>query len=608
MLYQKRGDIEVVDVKKPELYREQFPYSEVPKILFDGTTVPMDFPKDIWITDTTFRDGQQARPPYSVEQIGHIFRLLGKLSGKNGVIRQTEFFLYSKRDRKAVEICQAQGSQFPEITGWIRANPEDFQLVKDLGLRETGILTSVSDYHIFLKMKKTRAQVMEEYISVVEAALALGITPRCHFEDITRADFHGFVLPFAQRLLRLSEESGIPVKIRLCDTMGFGLSFPGTILPRSIPKMIHALRQEVGYPSELLEWHGHNDFHKVHTNAATAWLYGVSSLNASLLGYGERTGNPPLEGAVMEYIGLTGTSNGMDLTAITEIADYYKQVIKAPVPENYPFVGDEFNTTRAGIHADGLLKNEEIYNIFDTGMLLNRPLRVMVTDKSGMAGIARWINDNVTSILKGETEPVNKRHPGVKEIHRWVMEQYQQGRITSISSQELLTQTRHYIPRLFESDFVKALRSATYYAGKIAKSISGRLEFQHLQEDMMESTLDELLKKEPSIQFAAVTNLEGVRLSQVHTQRGEGAYFRNIKKKSFTDREWFNHVVTTQEPYFSDLYYSKYTKRLIITSAQPLFDADHKLTAVLDIDFIFDELVKLNTSIPEELLDSNFSY
>ena len=334
----------------------------------------------------------------------------------------------------------------------------------------------------------------------------------------------------------------------------------------------------------------------------------MSSLNASLLGYGERTGNPPLEGAVMEYIGLTGTSNGMDLTAITEIAEYYKQVIKAPVPENYPFVGDEFNTTRAGIHADGLLKNEEIYNIFDTGMLLNRPLRVMVTDKSGMAGIARWINDNVASILKGETEPVNKRHPGVKEIHRWVMEQYQQGRITSISSQELLTQTRHYIPRLFESDFAKALRSATYYAGKIAKSISGRLEFQHLQEDMMESTLDELLKKEPSIQFAAVTNLEGVRLSQVHTQRGEGSYFRNIKKKSFTDREWFNHVVTTQEPYFSDLYNSKYTKRLIITSAQPLFDADHKLTAVLDIDFIFDELVKLNTSIPEELLDSNFSY
>ncbi len=600
--------MEVVERKKPELFRDQFPYDAVPRILFDGTTAGMDVPESIWITDTTFRDGQQARPPYSVEQISHLYDLMHRLGGEKGIIRQTEFFLYSQRDKRAVEKCLEQNHTYPEVTGWIRANPDDFVLVKDFGLKETGILTSVSDYHIYLKMKSTRTAVLEKYLAVVKEALSQGIIPRCHFEDITRADFDGFVLPFAQQLLRLSEEAGIPVKVRLCDTMGYGISYPGAVLPRSIPKMVHAFRHRIGYPAEYLEWHGHNDFHKVHTNAATAWLYGVSSLNASLLGFGERTGNPPLEGAVIEYAGLCGTEDGMDLSIINEISDYYKHEIKASVPGNYPFVGDDFNTTRAGIHADGLLKNEEIYNIFDTGKILNRPLRVMVTDKSGMAGIARWLNDNVASIIRGETEPVSKRHPGVKPIYNWVMEQYQQGRITSISTDELITQARHHIPRLFESNFSAAIRNANHFAKKIALRISSRLEMEHLNADRIQVILNDLLKREPSIQFAAVTNLKGERLSQVHTQHGERVFFRNIKNKNFVEREWFKHVSSTQEPYTSDLYFSQYTERLIITSAQPLFDENHVLLAILNLDFIFNELVKMETSIPEELLESSFTY
>ena len=127
----------------------------------------------------------------------------------------------------------------------------------------------------------------------------------------------------------------------------------------------YAFRTELGYPAEWLEWHGHNDFHKVHVNAATAWLYGCSANNASLLGYGERTGNPPLEAAVIEYASLTG-DDSIDLTVITEIADYFRNEVEANIPANYPFVGEDFNTTRAGIHADGIHKNQEIYNIFDT--------------------------------------------------------------------------------------------------------------------------------------------------------------------------------------------------------------------------------------------------
>ncbi|MFQ6041745.1 MAG: hypothetical protein ACE5PV_12880, partial [Candidatus Poribacteria bacterium] len=139
------------DVKEPNLLRHIFPYDEIPRIIFDHKTVPIEPAEEMFITDTTFRDGQQARPPYTVEQIATLFDLLHKLGGKNGVIRQSEFFLYSKKDKEAVEQCLARDYQFPQITSWIRTDKRELRLVKEMGLKETGILMSVSDYHLFLK-------------------------------------------------------------------------------------------------------------------------------------------------------------------------------------------------------------------------------------------------------------------------------------------------------------------------------------------------------------------------------------------------------------------------------------------------------------------------
>lgn len=588
----------------PELYRDQFPYDEIPKILFDGKMVFPTPPSEFWITDTTFRDGQQARPPYSPEQIVELYSYLHRLGGAKGIIRQSEFFLYSGRDRRAVEGCLAKDYEYPEVTGWIRANKDDFTLVKDFGLKETGILTSVSDYHIYLKLKSDRTAVMEEYLDIVRAALDAGIRPRCHFEDITRADIYGFCLPFAEELLKLHEDSGIPVKIRLCDTMGYGVTYPGAVLPRSVPKMVHAFHKELGYPADLLEWHGHNDFHKVHVNAVTAWLYGCSALNASLLGYGERTGNPPLEGAVIEYIGLKGSPNGMDTRVITEITEFYRNVIKADIPSNYPFVGSEFNVTRAGIHADGLIKNQEIYNIFDTEKILNRPLRVMITDKSGAAGIAQWLNENVPGIVKGKAEPVSKRHPGIWHINNWVAEQYAQGRTTSISPEELIAQAKHYIPSLFESDFTRVREEAKRKAAAFSAKISNAPEIRSLDPKALEPFLKKVIKKEGSIQLLAITDREGKRISQVHTQRGEKGLFRNLLSKDFKEKEWFAGVLESGKPYYSDLFFSKYTGVLIFTAALPIFNKNGEIYAVIDLDFKFDELIKLLTNIPEEILET----
>lgn len=443
-----RRQYELQDVSEPNLLRDIFPYDAVPKIAFDGILEEMDPAPEFYITDTTFRDGQQARPPYTVQQIVDLYQLLHRLGGPYGVIRQAEFFLYSEVDREAVQRCLALGYPFPEVTGWIRAMKSDFQLVKEMGLKETGILTSCSDYHIFLKLKKTRRQAYEDYLSVVKAALDAGIRIRCHLEDATRADFHGFVVPFVSELMRLREASGIPIKIRVCDTMGFGAPFPGAALPRSVPKLIQGLRRECGVPSECLEWHGHNDFHKVLVNAATAWLYGCMYANGTLLGYGERTGNPPLEGLVMDYISLKGDANGMDTSVITEIAHYFEHEIGYRIPPNYPFVGRDFNVTRAGIHADGLLKDEEIYNIFDTTTILDRAPRVAVDKTSGAAGVSWWIN---TYFNLPPSRRVDKKAAALGRITAWVDAQYRQERTTSISDEEMLEQVRLHLPDVLKT-------------------------------------------------------------------------------------------------------------------------------------------------------------
>ena len=434
LLEQKIYKYELQDVEEPNLYRDIYDYDSVPKVAFNHRRVPMNMPEEIRITDTSFRDGQQSVEPYTVEQIVALYKLLSKLGGPYGIISQTEFFIYSKKDREAVEKCQALGLKFPEITTWIRASKEDFKLVKDLGIRETGILVSCSDYHIFKKMKMTRSECLKHYLEVVSLAFEAGLVPRCHFEDITRADFYGFVVPFVNELTEMSRQAGIPVKIRACDTMGYGVPYPGAALPRSVAGIVYGLRHYADVPSDMLEWHGHNDFYKAVVNASTAWMYGAGAVNCSLLGIGERTGNVPLEAMVFEYASLGGSFDGMDPTVITEIADYFRNEIGYNIPEMTPFVGRNFNTTRAGIHADGLLKDEEIYNIFNAKKLLNRPAGVAVSKTSGLAGIAYWINENYG--LEG-VDALDKRDPLVAELKEWVDGEYAGGRVSALSNHEL---------------------------------------------------------------------------------------------------------------------------------------------------------------------------
>jgi isopropylmalate/homocitrate/citramalate synthase len=579
------------DVPEPNLQREVFPYGEVSRIDFDHKLISIDPADELVITDTTFRDGQQARPPYTVQQIESIFDFLHRLSGANGVIRQTEFFLYSKRDRESVERCLAKGYRYPEITAWIRAVEQDLDLVLDMGLKETGILTSVSDYHIFFKLNSSRAKIMEKYLAIVKAALEKGITPRCHFEDITRADIYGFCVPFAIELMKLREESGIDIKIRLCDTLGFGVTYPGTALPRSVPKLVRAIIDDAGVPGNLLEWHGHNDFHKVLINATTAWLYGCSAANGTLLGFGERTGNAPIEGLIIEYIGLMGHENGIDTSAITDMATYFSHELGYKIPANYPFAGSDFNATSAGIHADGLIKNEEIYNIFDTRKILNRPVSITVTDKTGIAGVAYWVNNRLG--LEGENS-INKRHPGVVKIHKRIMQEYEEGRVTSISRKEMEQWARQYLPEYFVSEFDLLKQEAHALAAHLVEEVVESEEIKSMDSSRQEPVLQSLLDLNPFIQYIYVTDREGKKITRNITHIADRAkYDKATIGEDLSDRDWFVNPIKDGKPYITDFYKSMYTGALCITVSAPIRDDSDEIIGVLGLDIRFEELAKL---------------
>ena len=558
LLYQKHASrpLTLDNRVEPELYRDVFPYTHVSRIEFDDTFLVPRPADPMFITDTTFRDGQQARPPYTVKQIARIYDLLHKLGGKSGLIQASEFFMYSPKDRKAIEVCRSRGYRFPRVTGWIRANMDDLKIAHDMEFDEVGLLTSMSDYHIFLKLGKTREQAMNDYLKVVTKALEWGIVPRCHFEDVTRADIYGFCLPFARKLMELSHEASMPIKIRLCDTMGYGVPFPGAALPRSVQRIVRAFTDEAGVPGAWLEWHGHNDFHKVLVNGVTAWLYGCGGVNGTLMGFGERTGNAPLEALVIDYISLTGNDEAADPTVITEIAQYFEKELDYRIPDNYPFAGKDFNATSAGIHVDGLAKNEEIYNIFDTTKILNRSVPIIINDKAGRAGVAYWINQQFN--LPPERQ-VSKKHPAVGQIHTRIMAAYEEGRNTSFSNKEIKNLVRRFMPELFDSEFDQMKR----IAGELASNLVERLarDCQSTADsEALTAQLQHFVRDYSFIQYAYVTDVKGhstaIAISDPGDQKGYKAFPIGF---DYSNREWFLQPMRTGKLHITNVHQSQVT-------------------------------------------------
>ncbi|MCU0464639.1 MAG: pyruvate carboxyltransferase [Anaerolineae bacterium] len=415
--------------ERPEYFEDVFPRDGFPR--YGWTERPADLPAQAWTTETTHRDGQQGGLPLTAESSLRIYDLMCAFTGDSGAIRQAEFFVYRESDRAALQgAMERYESGAPiEPTTWIRASVKDVQLIKALGVAETGMLASASDYHTFHKFKPGgRAQAAESYLDAVRATLAEGIRPRLHLEDATRAPWE-FIAPFVESVLALCKAAGLRPKFRICDTMGLGLPYDDVALPRSVPRMVRALRG-LGLAADELEFHPHNDTGLVTANCLAAVRAGCAVINGTLLGKGERTGNAPLEQTLLHLIGMGYYADAQpDFTALNDLAALYAD-LGEPLPAKYPLYGRDAHRTRAGVHADGLNKFWWMYAPFNVPDLLGRPLEVSLTKDSGVAGVVFLIRQHL-----GHDLP--KDHPTVQAAYAWLTAEFDGGRQTAVEWEEL---------------------------------------------------------------------------------------------------------------------------------------------------------------------------
>jgi isopropylmalate/homocitrate/citramalate synthase len=419
------------DRPAPELFEDAFPRDGFPRYVWRER--PPGLPARAWTTETTHRDGQQGGLPLTVETGVRVYELECAFTGASGAIRQAEFFVYRPADRAILEAAleRHRGGAPVEPTTWIRATRRDADLVRAIGVRETGMLASASDYHTFYKFRPGgRGQAARTYLDAVRAVLDAGLRPRLHLEDATRAA-EDFLMPFAQACMELTARTPADLrpKFRICDTMGLGLPLDAVGPPRSVPRLVRRLR-ELGVPAEDLEFHPHNDTHLVVANCLAALQAGCAVINGTLLGKGERTGNAPLEAVLLHAIGMGLLPHPLpDFRALNGLAALYEE-IGEPLPAKYPLYGRDAHRTRAGIHADGLNKFWWMYAPFDVPRLLGRPLEVSLTRDSGLAGLVFLIRQHT-----GRELP--KDNPRLLRVHRELTRQFDAGRQTAVEWEEI---------------------------------------------------------------------------------------------------------------------------------------------------------------------------
>jgi isopropylmalate/homocitrate/citramalate synthase len=409
-----------------KVYRD---YDDLPKI-----KLPLG--QEVFISDSTIRDGSQMPGVVmSRSQKLQIYEYLHKIG-----IEKLEAFLFNKRDKEAARAMLNRGYEFPEVTGWARANPADIDIILEMdGIKETGILMSVSDSHIIDKMGLPNREAAEEkYLDALQYAVDHGLRTRAHIEDMTRADNYGFVFPLCKKIIEIDPDC----TIRLCDTLGMGVPFDGVDEPYGIPHMVRHLKDVVG--AKNIETHVHDDYGLGMANSLAGYWYGANWSSLTFLGIGERAGNTELEKIALFLLQRVEGFEKYNLEAATEFGQFMEAELGIRVPRNKAVVGRNIFAHESGIHTAGVIKNPFTYEAYLPELVGGKRL-LLIGDSSGMEVLRHKVEETLNELMKVRTK-VLKKDPRLKAIQSEIQRLYDNElRVSCISDEEL----KGYVEKYF---------------------------------------------------------------------------------------------------------------------------------------------------------------
>ena len=364
----------------------------------------------VHIFDTTLRDGEQA--PGCSMTVGEKLRMAHKLAELGVDIMEAGFPIASAGDFEAVQKVSREVSV--KVAALARATTLDVEraakaLEGSKSAPRIHVFLATSDVHLKYKLKKTRAQVLDE----AAAAVALA---RKHVGDVEFSAEDGGRTP-VEYLIEVSRAvvAAGATTVNIPDTVGYGI-------PEEYGALIGQVSRALGQTA-VVSVHCHNDLGLAVANSLSAIQNGARQVECTVNGIGERAGNCSLEEIVMvlktraDKLPFTTGINAQHLFPASQLLT---EIIGVAVQPNKAIVGANAFAHEAGIHQDGFLKERTTYEIIEPKSVGVPESRLVLGKHSGRHALGARCKDLGLALDKPQLDELYTRFTALADRQKGI--------------------------------------------------------------------------------------------------------------------------------------------------------------------------------------------
>ncbi len=339
--------------------------------------------RKVLIEDTTLREGEQT--PKVVFNEDQKRRILDALAEAKVPMAEVGIPVMGKSEIATLKSL-LKDYPSPMLIGWNRGRLSDLQQSADTGFKAVHIGIPTSDIHIKEHVRKDHNWVLDTACQMVEFCRQNGINwISVSAIDMGRADIE-FLKKYAQAL-----EGAGATHLRLSDTIG-------CLRPDQVKSIIAAIREASAIELQL---HMHNDFNLALANVLAGIEVGVSRVQVTVNGLGERAGLAALHHVVVALEVLYDIDTGIDMTKLPALSQTVSEVSGFPIAYNEPIVGSNVFSHESGIHVDGMLKDSKLFEPFPP-RLVGREHELVLGKFSGSNSVKHFLQEAGIEVTRQE--------------------------------------------------------------------------------------------------------------------------------------------------------------------------------------------------------------